>query len=106
MSRDRTQAVFVRDSLTAQQLQRLGIKACCAGNPMMDGLAPTGRLTECLEALRTSEPVSQEGDLFPEDLFPENRCSQSNSSLCNQKTAAYITSYDCAVTRIAPAGSL
>lgn len=59
MSRDRCQAVFVRDSLTAQQLQRLGVSAYCAGNPMMDGLEPTGRLTERLEALRTLEPTGR-----------------------------------------------
>ena len=65
MSHDRAQAVFVRDSLTAQQLQRLGISAYCAGNPMMDGLTPDGRLTECLATLRTPKPVGQKGDPSP-----------------------------------------
>ncbi len=76
MSRDRAQAVFVRDSLTAQQLQRLGISAYCAGNPMMDGLAPTGRLTECLEALRTPKRVNQQS---------------SQSSGADVATALYVT---------------
>jgi hypothetical protein len=53
MSCDRAQAIFVRDAITARQLQRLGIKAHYAGNPMMDALAPTGRLSALLEPLRT-----------------------------------------------------
>lgn len=44
MSRDRSQAVFPRDSLTAETLQRLGIEALDLGNPMMDSLS--GRLFE------------------------------------------------------------
>jgi uncharacterized protein (TIGR03492 family) len=38
MSCDRAKAIFPRDSLTAETLQRLGIPACDWGNPMMDGL--------------------------------------------------------------------
>ncbi len=45
MSRSRCQQVFVRDALTAKQLQHLGIAAGYAGNPMMDGLRPTGTLS-------------------------------------------------------------
>lgn len=45
MSRDRCRAVLVRDALTAKQLQRLGVSAEYAGNPMMDGLSPTGTLS-------------------------------------------------------------
>lgn len=45
MSRDRCRAVFVRDALTAKQLQHLGVRAKYAGNPMMDGLRPTGTLS-------------------------------------------------------------
>ena len=59
MSCDRCQAAFVRDSLTAQRLQRLGISAQCAGNPMMDGLEPTGRLTGCLKALCIPQSIGQ-----------------------------------------------
>jgi hypothetical protein len=53
MSRDRAQAIFVRDAITAEQLQRLGLKAHYAGNPMMDDLAPTRKLAALLEPLRT-----------------------------------------------------
>ncbi|HEY9736734.1 MAG TPA: lipid-A-disaccharide synthase-related protein, partial [Trichocoleus sp.] len=38
MSRPRCRAVFVRDELTASWLERFGIPAHYAGNPMMDGL--------------------------------------------------------------------
>ncbi|MGB3262330.1 MAG: lipid-A-disaccharide synthase-related protein [Microcoleus sp.] len=40
MTRNRCRAVFVRDALTAETLQKLGIPACDLGNPMMDGLEP------------------------------------------------------------------
>ncbi|MBD0334117.1 MAG: hypothetical protein ICV62_01380 [Cyanobacteria bacterium Co-bin13] len=40
MSRRRCRAVFVRDGLTADWLQRFGIPAHSAGNPMMDNLQP------------------------------------------------------------------
>ncbi len=50
MSRDRCRAAFVRDALTAQQLQQLGLAADYAGNPMMDGLSPTGMLSELIPA--------------------------------------------------------
>ena len=42
MSRSRCQAVFPRDSLTAQILQKWAIPAYDLGNPMMDGLEPAG----------------------------------------------------------------
>ncbi|MGC1310479.1 MAG: lipid-A-disaccharide synthase-related protein [Phormidesmis sp.] len=51
MSRPNCKAAFVRDGLTAQQLNRLGIRAQYSGNPMMDGLAPTGKLTALLSEL-------------------------------------------------------
>lgn len=54
MSRDRCRAVFVRDGLTAKQLQHLGVPAQYAGNPMMDGLDPTGKLTDLLTDLSAS----------------------------------------------------
>ncbi|MBE7382881.1 MAG: hypothetical protein F6J95_015885 [Leptolyngbya sp. SIO1E4] len=40
MTRDRCRAVIVRDELTAQELQRLGVSHVYSGNPMMDGLTP------------------------------------------------------------------
>ena len=43
MSRSRCQAVFPRDSLTTQILQKWAIPAYDLGNPMMDGLEPVGR---------------------------------------------------------------
>jgi uncharacterized protein (TIGR03492 family) len=42
MSRDRCKAVFPRDTLTFETLSRWSIPAFDAGNPMMDGLEPTG----------------------------------------------------------------
>jgi len=48
MSRSQCRSVFVRDALTAQQLQSLGVNAIYAGNPMMDSLAPTGQLADDL----------------------------------------------------------
>ncbi|NJM99033.1 MAG: hypothetical protein HC800_19490 [Phormidesmis sp. RL_2_1] len=56
MSRQRCRAVFVRDALTAQQLQRLGIAAQFAGNPMMDGLSPTGKLNDFLATISAAAP--------------------------------------------------
>lgn len=53
MARPRCRSVFVRDALTANHLQTLGVAAQYAGNPMMDGLAPTGKLATLLQALRT-----------------------------------------------------
>ncbi|MGL5063350.1 MAG: lipid-A-disaccharide synthase-related protein [Microcoleus sp.] len=40
MSRQTCRAVFPRDALTAEILQKLGIPASNLGNPMMDGLSP------------------------------------------------------------------
>lgn len=40
MTRSRCRAVFARDALTAETLQKLGIPAYNLGNPMMDGLEP------------------------------------------------------------------
>jgi uncharacterized protein (TIGR03492 family) len=54
MSRSGCRAVFVRDGLTAQQLQGLGISAHYAGNPMMDDLKSTGKLNDSLDDLRQS----------------------------------------------------
>lgn len=40
MTRKLCKAVFVRDALTAETLEKLGIPAYNLGNPMMDGLEP------------------------------------------------------------------
>lgn len=40
MTRRRCRAVFSRDALTAQTLEKFGIPACNLGNPMMDELEP------------------------------------------------------------------
>ena len=63
MARPRCRCVFVRDAFTAQRLQQLGIAAVYAGNPMMDGLAASGRLTGWLQALKSPAPaVAQSPD--------------------------------------------
>jgi uncharacterized protein (TIGR03492 family) len=41
MTRQRCKAVFPRDSLTAEILQTMGVRAFDLGNPMMDGLEPS-----------------------------------------------------------------
>ena len=43
MSRDRCRLAVVRDELTRSELQQLGLTRVMAGNPMMDGLAPTAK---------------------------------------------------------------
>ena len=58
MARPRCRAVFVRDAFTATPLRQLGIKAEYAGNPMMDSLEATGKLTESLQPLRNITPSS------------------------------------------------
>ncbi|MEL7493604.1 MAG: lipid-A-disaccharide synthase-related protein [Cyanobacteria bacterium J06554_11] len=55
MSRPRCQGLFVRDGLTAKHLQKIGLPAQCAGNPMMDALAASGRLDSLLEQLRSQQ---------------------------------------------------
>ncbi|MGB7486745.1 MAG: lipid-A-disaccharide synthase-related protein [Phormidesmis sp.] len=46
MSRPRCRSAFVRDALTAQRLRTLGVSAIYAGNSMMDGLDPAGKLAD------------------------------------------------------------
>ena len=59
MARNNCRAVFVRDALTAKTLQNLGIRAYYEGNPMMDSLAPEGKLDGLLAHIAsTSEPVN------------------------------------------------
>ncbi|MEO0768115.1 MAG: lipid-A-disaccharide synthase-related protein [Cyanobacteria bacterium J06649_4] len=56
MGHSRCRSVFVRDALTARYLKKFGIHATYAGNPMMDSLAPTGKLKEQLNCLRSESP--------------------------------------------------
>ncbi len=58
MSRTRCRRVFVRDRLTAQQLDSLGIAADYAGNPMMDELDPAGKLGEFLSPFRSENSLT------------------------------------------------
>ncbi|MEL6777893.1 MAG: lipid-A-disaccharide synthase-related protein, partial [Cyanobacteria bacterium J06597_16] len=59
MARNNCRAVFVRDALTAKTLKGLGIRAYYEGNPMMDSLAPEGKLDGLLAHIAsTSEPVN------------------------------------------------
>jgi hypothetical protein len=92
MSCDRAQAIFVRDAITAEQLQRLGLKAHYAGNPMMDDLAPSSKLTALLEPLRIprliqtpKSPANNSATAFPNSdratALPHN----------NRATALYVT---------------
>ncbi|MEO1622155.1 MAG: lipid-A-disaccharide synthase-related protein [Cyanobacteria bacterium J06632_3] len=68
MARPRCCSVFVRDELTARYLKKFGISAIHAGNPMMDGLTPAGKLSELIKLLHseappiTSPPVSDRPD--------------------------------------------
>ncbi len=83
MSRDRAQAIFVRDAITARQLQRLGIKAHYAGNPMMDGLTPTGKLAALLQPLRTPRLLQV--------TSTAKSGSHSNGPNTDRATALYVT---------------
>lgn len=65
MRRSRCRAVFPRDSLTSTVLQRWRIPSFDLGNPMMDGLAPTG----CFAA----EPSDLPEDRLTFVLLPGSR---------------------------------
>lgn len=79
MSRGRAQTIFVRDPLTAQHLQKLGIPAQYAGNPMMDSLTPTGKLKNLLATAGTQ-------------LLGPNRASEPPANSPKAKaTARYVT---------------
>jgi hypothetical protein len=93
MSRDRAQAIFVRDEITAGQLQRLGIKAHYAGNPMMDGLAPNGKLAALLEPLRIPRHLL----LAPNTPAKDRATALPNS---DRATALYVTKKQQPVTPI------
>ncbi|MEL6815875.1 MAG: lipid-A-disaccharide synthase-related protein [Cyanobacteria bacterium J06598_3] len=59
MARPNCRAIFVRDALSAATLQKLGIRAYYAGNPMMDGLAPEGKLDGLLQHLAEQHLAEQ-----------------------------------------------
>ena len=67
MSRDRCRAVIVRDELTRIELQQLGLSHVVSGNPMMDGLTPTGTLS----TLDPTTPRALTITLLPGSRAPE-----------------------------------
>lgn len=67
MSHKRCQAVFPRDTLTAEQLKQWPIPVFDLGNPMMDGLAPT----EAAIAARSGEKLPLTIALLPGSRSPE-----------------------------------
>jgi uncharacterized protein (TIGR03492 family) len=72
MSRDRCRAVFPRDRLTREILQRWTIPAFDLGNPMMDGLEPTGMLdTLGLPPSQPSQRPTLTFALLPGSRVPE-----------------------------------
>ncbi len=90
MSSDRCRAVFVRDALTAKQLQQLGVAARYEGNPMMDSLSPNGKLTDLLTDLRVSasQTMSQQ---IQSSLLKKLEGSGLNSPDKARATALYVT---------------
>ena len=67
MSRDRCRAAIVRDELTAQELQHLGVPHVYAGNPMMDGLEPNHQGIDLQPPTQSALTVV----LLPGSRFPE-----------------------------------
>ncbi len=67
MSRRRCRNLFVRDQMSATHLSKLGLPAQYAGNPMMDGLSPSGRLP----ALENQKPPALTILLLPGSRPPE-----------------------------------
>lgn len=68
MRRRRCRAVFPRDALTASILQQWGIPALDLGNPMMDGLEPTGTLffkeTDAMDG-ETAPTIARSSETVP-----------------------------------------
>jgi hypothetical protein len=77
----RSRAVFVRDALTATQLQRLSVPAHYAGNPMMDDLESTGKLKDLLDSLCQSTAYHPPQAALPNPLGPDKA----------RATALYVT---------------
>lgn len=67
MSRSRCRAVFPRDSVTTQVLQKWAIPAFDLGNPMMDGLQPKlARLSRQADLVSVSQRANSGGLPIPE----------------------------------------
>ncbi|MBW4659822.1 MAG: lipid-A-disaccharide synthase-related protein [Drouetiella hepatica Uher 2000/2452] len=72
MKHPRCRAVFPRDRLTAEVLRRYAIRAFDLGNPMMDGLEPTG-----LDFLASSESLASSSIPLTIALLPGSRVSEA-----------------------------
>ena len=96
MSSDRCKSILVRDAFTAQQLQKLGIDAEYAGNPMMDNLAPTHKLKPWLTHLcqpSTAQPLpSSSTQPSAQANSTQANSAQASSAQANRATALYVTS--------------
>lgn len=79
MQHPRCQAVFPRDQLTTERLRQWTIRAFNSGNPMMDGLEPTGQLQLLLAQLADSKapPPSQQPDELSIALLPGSRAPEA-----------------------------
>ena len=91
MSHRRCKAVFPRDRLTTEILKRWSIPAFDLGNPMMDGLEPTGLqfALEASELTMTSEPPMTFA-LLPGSRAPE---AYENWQLIVQAISSLITAF-------------
>ncbi len=82
MRRRRCRAVFPRDALTTSILQQWGIPALDLGNPMMDGLEPSGTLV-VRDALAEASAIAAPTEaappltlvLLPGSRSPEAQCN-------------------------------
>jgi len=82
LDRGRCRAVFVRDELTAEILNRKGIKAVFSGNPMMDGLAIEPEPRSLLED-RTLSILLLPGSRMPEALANWHKILEAISGVIN-----------------------
>ncbi|MEL7354405.1 MAG: lipid-A-disaccharide synthase-related protein [Cyanobacteria bacterium J06560_5] len=81
MARPNCRATFVRDELTAKTLRRTGIDAFYEGNPMMDGLAPEGKLDGLLAHIRESD--QEKGELLKIVILPGSRPPEAYENWAN-----------------------
>ncbi len=93
MTRPRCHAIFVRDALTAQRLQRLGLSAHHLGNPMMDNLAPTGQLSAPVSQINSQIISSQIISTARPQSEPTPTAFQATSAIPDRAkaTALYVT---------------
>ncbi len=82
LDRGRCRAVFVRDELTAEILNRKGIKAVFSGNPMMDGLAIEPKPRSLLED-KTLSILLLPGSRMPEALANWHKILEAISGIIN-----------------------